>query len=159
MPTNDNVFCTWRAQPYDIHLKERFLFFLCLFACFFLFCYLHFLVLFLVFWFISIFPSALCCPHFSIRIFPSASAIRRYPVLVLQTPQLDATTMFTYSHANTPLGQSERAYYLSNCQRGNRAKKRGWLGGRIITPRNVGKNSQILRNPLTFAFLTIFGCK
>ena len=28
--------------------------------------------------------------------------------------QLDATTMFTYSHANTPLGQSERAYYLSN---------------------------------------------
>ena len=27
--------------------------------------------------------------------------------------QLDATTMFTYSHANTRLGQSERAYYLS----------------------------------------------
>ena len=26
---------------------------------------------------------------------------------------LDATTMFTYSHANTPLSQSERAYYLS----------------------------------------------
>ena len=25
----------------------------------------------------------------------------------------DATTMFTYSHANTPLGQSERTYYLS----------------------------------------------
>ena len=47
----------------------------------------------------------------------------------------------------------------SNCQRGNRAKKRGWLGGRIIMPRNVGKNSQILRNPLKFAFLTIFGCK
>ena len=23
------------------------------------------------------------------------------------------TTMFTYSHANTPLGQSERMYYLS----------------------------------------------
>ena len=23
------------------------------------------------------------------------------------------TIMFTYSHANTPLGQSERAYYLS----------------------------------------------
>ena len=23
------------------------------------------------------------------------------------------TTVFTYSHANTPLGQSERAYYLS----------------------------------------------
>ena len=26
---------------------------------------------------------------------------------------LEATTMFTYSHANTPLSQSERAYYLS----------------------------------------------
>ena len=24
---------------------------------------------------------------------------------------------------------------------------------------SVGKNSQILRNPLKFAFLTIFGCK
>ena len=46
-----------------------------------------------------------------------------------------------------------------SCQRGNRAKKRGCLGGRIITPRNVGKNSQILCNPLKFAFLTIFGCK
>ena len=27
--------------------------------------------------------------------------------------QLDTTTMFTYSDANTPLSQSERAYYLS----------------------------------------------
>ena len=27
--------------------------------------------------------------------------------------QLEATTMFTYYHANTALGQSERAYYLS----------------------------------------------
>ena len=26
---------------------------------------------------------------------------------------LDVTAMFIYSHANTPLGQSERAYYLS----------------------------------------------
>ena len=26
---------------------------------------------------------------------------------------LNATTVFTYSHANTPLSQSERAYYLS----------------------------------------------
>ena len=25
----------------------------------------------------------------------------------------DVTTMVTYSHATTPLGQSERAYYLS----------------------------------------------
>ena len=28
--------------------------------------------------------------------------------------QLDATTIFTYSGANTALGQSERAYYLSH---------------------------------------------
>ena len=26
---------------------------------------------------------------------------------------LDITTMFTYSHANNPLGQSEHAYYLN----------------------------------------------
>ena len=52
--------------------------------------------------------------------------------------------------------------YLYNyyyCQRVNRAKKRRCLGGRIITLRHVGKNSQILRNPLKFAFLAIFGCK
>ena len=48
---------------------------------------------------------------------------------------------------------------LTYCQRGNRAKKRSCLGGRFKIPRNVGKNSQILRNPLKFAFLTIFGCK
>ena len=46
-------------------------------------------------------------------------------------------------------------FETGNCQRGNRAKKRGWVGGRIITPRKVGKNSQILRNPLKYAFLTI----
>ena len=27
--------------------------------------------------------------------------------------QVDLITMFTYPHANTPLGQSERVYYLS----------------------------------------------
>ena len=30
-----------------------------------------------------------------------------------ETRKRDVTTMFTYSHANTPQGQSERAYYLS----------------------------------------------
>ena len=30
-----------------------------------------------------------------------------------KTKHLDVKNMFTYSHANTPLGQSERAYYLS----------------------------------------------
>ena len=46
---------------------------------------------------------------------------------------------------------------VAYCQRNNQAKKRGWLGGRIITPCNVCKTSQILRNPLKFAFLTMFG--
>ena len=45
------------------------------------------------------------------------------------------------------------------CQRDNWAKKRGYLGGTFIIPRNVGKNSQILHNPLKFAFLNIFRCK
>ena len=45
---------------------------------------------------------------------------------------------------------------IVNCQRGNRAKKRGWLSGRIITPRNVGKNSQILRNPANFVNQHVF---
>ena len=45
---------------------------------------------------------------------------------------------------------------LTYCQRGNRAKKRVYLGDRFKIPRKVGKNSQILRNPLKFAFLTIF---
>ena len=30
-----------------------------------------------------------------------------------KTKHLDVTTMFTYAHANTPVGQSERAHYLS----------------------------------------------
>ena len=30
-----------------------------------------------------------------------------------ETRKRDVTTMFTYSHANTPRGESERAYYLS----------------------------------------------
>ena len=30
-----------------------------------------------------------------------------------EAKHLDVTTIFTYSHANTSLGQSERAYYLS----------------------------------------------
>ena len=36
-----------------------------------------------------------------------------YVISARKAKQLDATTMFTYSHANTALGQSERAYYLS----------------------------------------------
>ena len=58
---------------------------------------------------------------------------------------------------NRPFSYRQKKTWI--CQRGNRAKKRGCLGGRIITPRNVGKNLQILRKPLRFAFLTTFGCK
>ena len=39
--------------------------------------------------------------------------IRACVISARKAKQLDATTMFTYSQANTPLGQSERAYYLS----------------------------------------------
>ena len=39
--------------------------------------------------------------------------IRACVVSTRKAKHLDVTTMFTYSHANTPLGQSERAYYLS----------------------------------------------
>ena len=49
--------------------------------------------------------------------------------------------------------------YLLPTRQRNRAKKQGCLGGRFIIPRSVGKNSQILRIPLKFVFLTIFGCK
>ena len=42
--------------------------------------------------------------------------------------QLDATTMFTYSHANTALGQSEHAYYLSYFIKHD---VWGWLAGRL----------------------------
>ena len=40
--------------------------------------------------------------------------IRACVISARKAKHLDATTMFTYSHANIPLGQSERAYYLSN---------------------------------------------
>ena len=39
--------------------------------------------------------------------------IRACVISARKAKHLDVTTMFTYSHANTPLGQSERAYYLS----------------------------------------------
>ena len=39
--------------------------------------------------------------------------IRACAISARKAKHLSATTMFTYSHANTPLAQSERAYYLS----------------------------------------------
>ena len=34
-------------------------------------------------------------------------------MISVKKAKLDTTTMLTYSHANTPLGQLERTYYLS----------------------------------------------
>ena len=39
--------------------------------------------------------------------------IRACVISTRKTKHIDITTMFTCSHANTPLGQSERMYYLS----------------------------------------------
>ena len=39
--------------------------------------------------------------------------IRACVISARKAKHLDATTMLTYSHANTPLGQSECMYYLS----------------------------------------------
>ena len=39
--------------------------------------------------------------------------IRAHVISARKAKHLDVTTMFTYSHANTPLGQWERAYYIS----------------------------------------------
>ena len=39
--------------------------------------------------------------------------IRVRVIIARKAKHIDHTTMFTYSHANTPLSQSERAYYLS----------------------------------------------
>ena len=60
-----------------------FLFFFFVFACFFLFLLSTFSRFILIF-----FLSAFFHPPFTILIFPSASAIRRYSVRVLQTPPL-----------------------------------------------------------------------
>ena len=40
--------------------------------------------------------------------------IRAHVISARKAKHLDAKTMFTYSHANTPIGQSERVYYLSD---------------------------------------------
>ena len=79
--------CKWRVQPCDSYLKERFIFFI---VCLFILFYYYFFAIHISRFFSSYFfcyPHFFFVhPHFSIRIFPSASAIRRYPVRVLQTP-------------------------------------------------------------------------
>ena len=69
-------------------LERKISFLNCLFVYLFFFFFL--LSAFLVFFFLLTFFALRVFffhPHFSIRIFPSASAIRRYPVRVLQTPE------------------------------------------------------------------------
>ena len=39
--------------------------------------------------------------------------IRAWVISARKAKHPDVTSMFTYSHANTPLGQSEHAYFLS----------------------------------------------
>ena len=39
--------------------------------------------------------------------------VQHFLINARKAKHLDATTMFTYSHANLTLAQSERAYYLS----------------------------------------------
>ena len=45
-----------------------------------------------------------------------------------ETRKRDVTTMFTYSHANTPRGQSERAYYLMHLSMLSRRGGRQGIG-------------------------------
>ena len=54
-------------------------------------------------------PKKILDPPLTRRLFQ----IRACVISARKTKQLDATTVFAYSHANTPLGQSERAYHLS----------------------------------------------
>ena len=79
--------CKWRVQPWDGYLKERFL---SLIVCLFILCYIFFVIhIFRFFFFLLVFVICIFVfhPHFFIRIFPSASAIRPYLVRVLQTPK------------------------------------------------------------------------
>ena len=83
VPTIDITFCMYVKGP-TRDLKERFVsLIVCLFIYCFFFCHPHFLIFSSYFF---CYPHFCFHPYFSIRIFPSASAIRRYPVRVLQTP-------------------------------------------------------------------------
>ena len=77
-------------------------------------------------------------------------------------PDLDATTMFTYSHTNTPIDQSERAYYFSyfikiclhggevkyggsphlSCKR-NQIKMRDYMDKRATSPHLPGDHTSM----------------
>ena len=71
-----------RRNGASFSFLSLFLLLLFVFVCFFLFllpAFSRFILIFLVY-------PHLFHPHFTILIFPSASATRRYPVRVLQTP-------------------------------------------------------------------------
>ena len=80
--------CKWRVQPCDSDLKERFL---SLIVCLIILLFLLLPSTFLVFSLLTFFVIRIFffLPHFPIRIFPSASAIRRYLIRDLQTPLLE----------------------------------------------------------------------
>ena len=88
VPTIGITFCMLVKGPKMWQRLERKISFPCLFVCLFIYYYYYFLLsAFLVFSLLLFLLSAFFFhPHFSICIFPSASAIRGYPVRVLQTP-------------------------------------------------------------------------
>ena len=57
----------------------------------------------------------------------------------------DFKTMVTYSHASTPLGQSERAYYLSYFIRANEWVRCCGKSASYITTKDIKHNSNILQ--------------
>ena len=117
---SNHVTATWK--------KDFFPLFVCLLVCFFLLLLLFWFFLpsaFLVFFLLLLLLSAFYFhPHppsvgiqspfyrhpFSTR---KLFQIRACMIGARKAKHLDATTMFTYPHANTPVGQSERVHYLS----------------------------------------------
>ena len=60
--------------------------------------------------------------------------IRACVISARKAEHLDVTTMFTYSHANTPLGRSEGAYCLSYFIKGNRVvPSKGTTSGKFYS--------------------------
>ena len=71
-----------------------------------------------------------------------------------KTKHLDVKTMFTYSHANTSLGQSERAYYLSYFINTGSSVAKHYNYNNLVTL----KNSFILKNSLIFVNSSLKRC-
>ena len=97
--------------------------------------------------------------HFLLKVFGVTFffQIRACVISARKAKNLDVTTMFTYSHANTPLTQSERTYYLSYfiIQIINRTNILSWIvamGREGRAPRTRPRNllsgeTKIIRQP------------